>query len=188
MYNTSNYHRPYGYTPVRYVTYYHSPYMNPYSSNVRYYRTFDWYSYVYRSYPNYIYANWIFWPTFGYNNGYYVLDNYPYYVYNGYRFRYSSFDYCNYQLVDQYSHQVVQTFWNQTCNQGFDICAYERDRLNSQMGEHRYFCAETFRDYGYDYSIPTYQDSNYDGYPDSANYGYAPPGSCVDYDNDGYCD
>ena len=165
------------------MSYHHSPYASPYYSSIRYYRTYDWYSWVNRSYPNYIYANWIFFPASGYNNGYWTIDNYPYYVYNGYRNRYSSNDYCNYQLVDQYNHQVIQTYWNQYCNAGYDQCSYERDRINSQSGEYRYFCSETYRDQGYDYSRPTYDDN--DDYNNGGNYG---GNTCNDYNNDGYCD
>jgi hypothetical protein len=180
-YGTPRYHHPYGYSPVRYINYYHSPYSSPYVHTVRYYRTFDWYSWVYRSYPDYVYTNWIFYPATGYVNGYWTIENYPYYVYNGYRYRYSSYDYCNYQLVDQYDHRVVQNYWNQVCNNGYDSCSYERDRLNAQNGEYRFFCSETIRDYGYDYSTPTYED-NYGGQnPDYSN-------SCNDYNHDGYCD
>ncbi len=53
----------------------------------------------------------------------------------------------------------------------------ERDRLNSQMGEYRYFCSETFENENYDYSTPTYDDSNYSSSEE-----------CSDADNDGYCD
>jgi hypothetical protein len=194
-YGTRYYHRPIGYTPIRYSSYYHAPYRSPYHHSVRYYRSYDWYNYVFRTHPSYIYANWIFYPANGYNNGYRTFDNYPYYVYNGYRHRYSTNDYCNYQLVDSNNHQVVQTYWNQICNTGYDSCSYERDRLNSQMNDYRYFCSETFRDYGYDYSRPSYEtpdqddytcvDANRDGmcddYQDSSN-------TCTDYDNDGYCD
>jgi hypothetical protein len=133
---------------------------------------------VYRSYPNYIYAHWIFFPATGYNNGYWTIDNYPYYVYNGYRNRYSPVDYCNYQLVDQYDHHVVQNYFNQICNSGYDMCSMERDRLNSQMNEYRYFCSETYENENYDYSTPTYDDSNYSTGSED----------CSDADNDGYCD
>jgi len=88
-------------------------------------------------------------------------------------------DYCNYQLVDQYDHSVLQSYWNQVCNTGYDSCSIERDRLNGQMGENRYFCSETFRDQNYNYSTPTY---------DETNYGDTTSGSCNDFDNDGYCD
>lgn len=176
-YNTRYYHRPFGYSPVRYVSYYHVPYRYPYVSSSHWYRTYDWYTYTYRNYPNYIYANWIFWPATGYTNGYWTIDNYPYYVFNGYRYRYSTADYCNYQLVDQYDHRVVQSYWNQYCNYGYDQCSMERDRLNAQMGDYRYFCSETFRDQTYDSAVPTYDDSYY-GTDDS----------CSDADGDGYCD
>jgi hypothetical protein len=174
------YHRPFGYQPIRYSPYYHSPYRGPYRHVTRYYRSYDWYNYVWRLNRNYVYAHWIFFPATGYRNGYYVIDNYPYYVWNGYRYRYSQADYCNYQLVDKYDHRVVQTYWNQTCSYGYDLCSFERDRLNAQMGEYRYFCSETYRDLGHDYSSPTYETPDY-GY----NTG---TGTCSDYDNDGYCD
>jgi hypothetical protein len=156
---------------------------------VRYHRTFNWYNYVLSSYPNYLYANWIFYPApTGYNNGYYVINNYPYYVYNGYQYRYSSQDYCNYQLVDSYDHRVQQTYWNQICNSGYDTCSVERDRLNSQMGEYRYFCSETYRDQGYDYSQPTYEQGGYDTTQPTDVNPQDTYVNCQDNDNDGYCD
>lgn len=124
-----------------------------------------------------MYAHWIFYPATGYNNGYWTIDNYPYYVYNGYRYRYSSVDYCNYQLVDKYDHRVTQTYWNQICNTGYDSCSIERDRLNAQMGEYRYFCSETYREYGFDYSKPSHETSSY---PEEE--------TCQDEDNDNFCD
>jgi hypothetical protein len=188
-YGTRYYHRPYGHTPVRYVHYYHAPYRTPYYHTVRYYRTYDWFNYVYQVNSNYIYAHWIFWPTTGYTNGYWTIDNYPYYVYNGYRYRYSTADYCNYQLVDSNDHRVVQTYWNQLCNVGYDSCSYERDRLNSQMNEYRYFCSETWRDFGYDYSTPTYDDSYYSNDPDSEDDDYyGDVNTCEDSDYNGMCD
>jgi hypothetical protein len=171
---------------MKWRTYYHAPYRSPYHHSVRYYRSSDWYRYVTRYNRSYIYASWIFWPATGYNNGYYVLDNYPYYVYNGYRYRYSQADYCNYQLVDKYNHRVVQSYWNLTCNTGYDMCSYERDRLNSQMGDYRYFCSETYRDQNYTYSTPSYEDSYPsdmdDDYYDDDDY------TCTDYNRDGQCD
>jgi len=104
-----------------------------------------------------------------------VIDNYPYYVFNSYRYRYSQIDFCNYQLVDSWNHQVVTQYWNQQCNIGYDNCSFERDRLNTQMGEYRYFCSETFRDESYDYSTPSYDTSSEEE-------------TCQDWDNDGYCD
>jgi hypothetical protein len=173
-----------------------------------------------------VYAHWIFFPATGYRNGYYVLDNYPYYVYNGYRYRYSTYDYCNYQLVDSFDHRVERTYWSQICNTGYDSCSMERDRLNSQFGQFRYFCSETYRDSNYDWSTPSYDDSYYGntgygnggydntgydngygngtgGYDDNTCYDTnhngtcdnyettsttPAPGTCSDYDNDGYCD
>jgi hypothetical protein len=151
---------------------------------VRYNRTFDWYNYVYSSFPNYIYANWIFYPATGLNNGYWNFDNYPYYVYNGFRYRYSTFDTCNYQLVDQYNHQVIQTYWNQICNTGYDSCSFERDRLNDQSNDFRYFCSETIRDNNYDYSTPTYND-DYNQGPGNYNNNV---NTCNDANYDRVCD
>jgi hypothetical protein len=185
-YGTRFYHRPFGYTPIRYVYYNHAPYRATYSHSVRYYRTSDWYNYVLRSYPNYLYAHWIFWPATGYTNGYWTIDNYPYFVYNGYRYRYSSYDYCNYQLVDKYDHRVTQTHWNLLCKTGYDMCSLERDRLNAQMNDYRYFCSETYRDYGHDYSQPSYDDSYY---PETTtNNDSEDINTCVDSDRDGMCD
>jgi hypothetical protein len=109
-------------------------------------------------------------------------------VYNGYRYRYSTNDYCNYQLVDSYDHRVTQTYWNQICNSGYDACSYERDRLNSQNGEYRFFCSETYRDYGYDYSTPSYDDNNYPQTSDTQTGGYDDQNTCVDSNRDGMCD
>ena len=107
--------------------------------------------------------NWIYWPTTGYNNGYYVFNNYPYYVYNGYRYRYSNQDSCNYQLVDTYTQQVQRSFWSMNCNIGYDQCANERDRMNSYSNDFRYTCSETYRDQNYDFGRPTY-DYDYNDY------------------------
>lgn len=172
------------YRPIPYARYRHSPWNSVYVGPVRYYRSYDYYSYVRTSFPNYVYLNWIYWPVTGYSNGYYVFDNYPYYVYNGYRYRYSSVDQCNYQLVDSYTHQVVRSYWNQTCARGFDQCSFERDNLNDRNNDFRYFCSETFRDEYYDYSRPTYDYGHNDygnGYGN--DYGYNDYGQdCYDYD------
>lgn len=146
---------------------------------------------MYRTNYNYIYGHWIFYPATGYNNGYWKLDNYPYYVYNGYRYRYSSVDYCNYQLVDQNNHMVVNNYWNQICNTGYDACSLERDRLNSGMGEYRYFCSETYSNQYSTNTAPTYEDTYYSDSQSSADEDvmddeYDP--NCTDLDTDGYCD
>ncbi len=185
------------YRPLPYSRSYHTPWGSIYVGTTRYSRPWDYYSYVRRSYPSYMYLNWVYWPTSGYSNGYHVFDNYPYYVYNGYRYRYSSADLCNYQLVDSYNHQVQRTYWNQLCNSGYDQCSIERDRLNDREYDNRFFCAETFRDQTWDYSRPTYDyqytDYNNDGYddtpsPDTGSGSYDPYGNnddgqeCYDYD------
>lgn len=187
-YGTRYYHRPFGHTPIRYSHYYHAPYRSPYFHSVRYYRSYDWYNFVLRTNRNYVYVHWIFYPATGYHNGYNTIENYPYYVYNGYRHRYSSNDYCNYQLVDSNNHSVVQTYWNQTCNTGYDSCSYERDRLNSQMNDYRYFCSETYRDYGYDYSTPTYEETNYPSEDTTSIPGSDDYNTCSDANRDGMCD
>jgi hypothetical protein len=49
--------------------------------------------------------------------------------------------------------------------------------MNAQAGEYRYFCSETFENEDYNYSTPSYDDSNYSTGDD-----------CSDVDNAGYCD
>lgn len=185
-YGTRYYHRPFGHTPIRYSPYYHAPYRSPFYHSVLYYRSYDWYNFVLRTNRNYVYVHWIFYPATGYRNGYNTIENYPYYVYNGYRHRYSSNDYCNYQLVDSNNHSVVQTYWNQICNTGYDACSYERDRLNSQMNDYRYFCSETYRDYGYDYSTPSYENTHYPS--ENTSTGNDDYNTCSDANRDGMCD
>lgn len=143
-------------------------------------RTWDYYGYIRTSYPNYLYLNWIYWPTVGYNNGYYRFNNYPYYVYNGYRYRYSQQDSCNYQLVDTYTHQVLRSYWNLSCNNGYDQCSYERDRMNSTSSDFRYTCSETYRDENYDFSRPTYE-YGYNDYDSQLNATVSVPSSSEPY-------
>jgi hypothetical protein len=190
-YNSPNYHRPYGYHRVNYYSYNHAPYRNIYRHSVYWNYSYDYYNYIHRTYRDYVYLHWILWPTTNYGNGYYVIDGYPYFVYNNYRYRYSDYDYCSYQLVDKYTHQVVQNYWNQRCNTGYDICSRQRDQLNYQSRDFRYMCAETYRDqafnfntasYNYNYSGQTCQgyecyDDNYSNdqygyYDDYGNYHY----------------
>lgn len=164
------------------------PYRNPYLGTLRWFNSLAWYNWVYAQNRDYVYANWIFYPATGYNNGYYQIDNYPYYVYNGYRYRYSSQDTCNYQLVDQYNHQVIQSYWNQMCNTGYDQCSITRDQMNDQAGEYRYFCSETIQDENYDYSTPTYEDYQNGDYQTEEYPQDETSSDCEDVDNDGYCD
>ena len=169
------------YRPHPYARYYHNPWTSIYTGPVRYSRTWDYYNHVRVSYPSYIYLNWIWWPTTGYSNGYYVFNNYPYFVFNGYRYRYSNQDYCNYQLVDKYTHTVVRNYWEQQCNFGYDQCAYERDRMNENVYDDRYSCAETYRDSNYDFGRPTY-DYRYEDY-NNGGYNPAPAPEYPDYGN-----
>jgi hypothetical protein len=53
--------------------------------------------------------------------------------------------------------------------------------MNSQAGDFRYFCSETYRDENFDYSVPSYEDSNYSSDDDDSN-------TCVDANSDGMCD
>ena len=84
-------------------------------------------------------------------NGYHVNNSYPYFVYNGYQHRYSTMDSCDYQLVDKYTDQVIDTYYNQTCSYGYDSCSYQRDQMNQNEYEDRYFCAETNNTNSYGY-------------------------------------
>jgi hypothetical protein len=45
-------------------------------------------------------------------------------------------------LVDYQTNEVVEEFGYYTCNTGYDLCADQRDLMNSQEGEERYFCSE----------------------------------------------
>ncbi len=175
-YGTRNYHRPYNFTFRPYSTYTHRPYGNiNFNARRRYLNTVSYFQYLRQYNRDYLYLNWIFFPS-TYNNGYYNIGGYPYFVYNGYQHRYSNMDQCNYQLIDQYTHQVIQSFYGQMCNFGYDSCSFERDRMNSRVYENRYVCAETFRNQSYDFNYPTYdyQDNYYDYedeyYYDNYNY------------------
>jgi len=148
-YGTGGYYTPYNYNYRPYSPYRHSVRRDILRHQNRYQRTGLYYSWLRNYNSNYIYRNWLMYPT-NFNNGYYVNNNYPYYVYNGYQHRYSSYDTCDYQLVDSYSDQVIQTFYNQTCNTGYDSCSYTRDDMNQRDYTDRYFCAETYNNgYGY---------------------------------------
>lgn len=170
-YGTSNYSRPYGYNYRPYTPYVHSPYRNiNYNARRRYLRTANYYNYVRQHNRNYLYMNWIFYPS-TYSNGYHLINDYPYYVYNGYQNRYSNMDQCNYQLVDSYTQQVVRSYYGQVCSSGYDSCSYERDNMNRREMSNRYFCSETFREQNYNFSYPTYDyGDNYFDYDDDYYY------------------
>jgi hypothetical protein len=94
-----------------------------------------------------IYRRWVQVPViFHYQDGYWAIDNYPYYVHRGFRYRYSPIELCQYELVDGDTYQAVKTYHQKECNIGFNECALERDRLNSEIGMERYFCAEAVDD------------------------------------------
>jgi hypothetical protein len=65
---------------------------------------------------------------------------------------------------------VVQDYGNRTCRSGYDLCSYERNRLNSYEGTTRYFCAEDYRNHWLDdvinddYYDDYYNDDDYDDY------------------------
>lgn len=118
----------------------HVPYYRTYVHSRRYIRPYDYYFGVRRYH---IYRYWLFEPvSYGYSNGYYVLNDYPYYVYHGYRHRYSTVDTCSYQLVDSTSNTAVKSFTERVCQAAYDECALERDVANQSLSEIRYFCAE----------------------------------------------
>lgn len=63
--------------------------------------------------------------------------------------------------------------------------------MNDQNGDYRYVCSETYRDQNYDFSTPSYDDTNYyddQSYDDNQYNDDYQDQACVDYDNDGYCD
>ena len=159
-YGTRRYWRPHRYRPIPYRRYYHTPIRRHISHTLRY-TPRRYYSHLRSTFAAAIYLNWILHPSTRVN-GHVVINNYPYYVYNGYRHRYSSYDTCNYQLFDKYTHDVVSSYFNQTCSTGYNQCAFDRDRRNEAEWENRYECAETYRtsDYGlnedcYDYDWNT---------------------------------
>ncbi|MBF0297453.1 MAG: hypothetical protein HQK51_01960, partial [Oligoflexia bacterium] len=131
--------------------YRHSPYTPDYHNN-HYSRSWDYFStisydrrFVYRS-------RWILeraWSDLMSYVGYYTWNNYPYYVYNGYMYRYSSADYCQYDLIDQYQEQdqdyPIETYEGY-CNVAYDQCAEARDSYNYQENDYRYVCAETYQE------------------------------------------
>lgn len=179
-YGSRDYHRPSRYSYRPYRSYRHAPVTRRYSTHRRYNTRYDYYNFLRRNYRSHIYLNWVLFPS-SRMNGYYFVDNYPYYIYNGYRHRYSYEDVCNYQLVDKYTHQVVRSNYPMTCARGYDACAADRDAYNSSEREYRYFCAETIREDGYDYSSPTYDYNEYDDYDNGRT-------TCYDYDpNTGIC-
>jgi hypothetical protein len=97
---------------------------------------------------HHIFQFWIMRPIpYGYGEGYCYFDNYDYYVYQGYRHRYSSEDFCDYELVDtRLVNNVVATFSNMTCKDAYDACATKRDELIAESSYYDlkdyYICME----------------------------------------------
>lgn len=167
-------YRDYGHRPnwnrsnSRYIRHNHSSYRYNRSHHSRYNSRRNYFRSVpYRS---------IYWDRWlrvrvTWNDGYYWNNNYPWYNYNGYSHRYSHVDMCNYELVDGWNNTVERTYYNNTCSFGYDLCASQRDQMNSWSSDYRYFCSERLEgsvdDYGYDYNDDFYSDiydDSYDGY------------------------
>lgn len=184
-YGTERYHRPSNYRARNYSRYYHSPYSRVIPAHRRYGRPVGYYSYMRSNFSTHLYLNWVLSPS-SRLNGYYYTNNYPFYIHNGYRHRYSNLETCNYQLVDSYTHSVQTSYFGQLCSSGYNACAYERDSRNDREYANRYFCAETFRDNGYNYNTPTYEYNDQNYYDDQLEYrtdnNYV-NNSCFDYDS-----
>ena len=102
------------------------------------------------------YSSWV--------NGYRFYNDYPYFIYNGYLHRYSNIDRCDYELVDGWTNETIDYFDNYQCNQGYDLCASDRDYYNRMENGYRYFCSERFfyddsYDYGWDFDRDFYYDT-----------------------------
>ncbi len=169
-------YRDYGHRPnwnrsnSRYVRHNHSSYRYNRSHHSRYNNRRSYFRSVpYRS----IYWNRWLRVRVTWNDGYYWNNNYPWYNYNGYSHRYSHVDMCNYELVDGWNNTVERTYYNNTCSTGYDLCASQRDQMNSWSSDYRYFCSErldgSVDDYDYDLNDDFYSDiydDSYDGYGD----------------------
>lgn len=94
---------------------------------------------------HHVYRNrWVRWNDSRYD-GVFWENDYPYLGYRGYRYRYSPVEYCDYELVDDYTDQVFDRFYGMTCQDAYDYCADLRDDLNySEPYGNRYFCAEAY--------------------------------------------
>ena len=115
--------------------------------------------------PRFIYRGiWIRY-YFVYDNGFYFFNGYPYFVYHNYIHRYSYTDPGSYDLVDSVTDKVYATFYGFSLKQSYDRSADLRDRLNSEEGFYRYFCAERFEydtNYKYDWDPDDYSDWYWD--------------------------
>ena len=77
--------------------------------------------------------------------------------------RYSNVDRCDFELVDGYTNEVIQTYDNYNCNLGYDLCAEDRSYYNDVENEYRYFCSERF---SYDDTYDYHWDLDRDFYSD----------------------
>ena len=105
-----------------------------------------------RAYNRYLPYRYIYlnrWVRYNYNcyDGYTYYQGINYYCSNGYLHRYSSYDNCNYFLVDLRTNRIVENFGQYSCNTGYDLCADLRNNMNFQVGENRYFCSEQYSRY-----------------------------------------
>ncbi len=108
----------------------------------RYRHTRDYVRVVPRTY---VYHNrWVRWNDSRFD-GVFWEDDYPYIGHRGYRYRYSPIEYCDYDLVDDYTNQVFDRFYGMTCQDAYDYCSDLRDDLNySEPYGNRFFCAEVY--------------------------------------------
>lgn len=152
-------HRPHWREPHRrYTRHTHRPQRDRFDHRRRFSRRYDYHRTI--PYRFVYWDNWIRYRV-SHNDGFVIIDGYPYYVYNGYRHRYSSYDRCDYDLVDGWDNRVERTFYGYTCQQAYDYCADLRDDLNWRRSDYRYFCSERI-DYSYgSYSHWDYNDDFY---------------------------
>jgi hypothetical protein len=158
-------HRRFGHRPnwhnanTRYTRNTHRPHRDVVRHSRRFSRRYDYH----RTIP-YRFIYWDQWIRYrvGYSDGYFTIDGYPYFVYNGYSHRYSSYDTCDYDLVDGYNNSVERTFYGYSCQQSYDYCADLRDDLNWRRSDYRYFCSERLDFSNGGYNQWNYNDDFYD--------------------------
>lgn len=101
-------HRPHWREPHRrYTRHTHRPHRDRFDHRRRFNRRYDYHRTI--PYRFVYWDNWIRYRV-SHNDGFVIIDGYPYYVYNGYRHRYSSYDRCDYDLVDGWDNRVERTF------------------------------------------------------------------------------
>lgn len=153
-YGTKKYHRPAGYQNQPYQSYSHRAILTGTMFKKRF-TPKKYLTTLQAQFQSFIYINWVLYPSH-LQNGYRSVNHYPFFIHNGYRHRYSAQDTCNYQLIDKNTHEVVNTYWNQYCNTGYNQCAQKRDSFNQSLWENRYLCAETIKGRNFNFKMPTY--------------------------------